>query len=53
MYAVEGFLAHKETPPPRTSGPMVFLEGWAFSYERGTPVHVHGGRVDIDKGPSQ
>ena len=37
-------LAHAEPRPPRTlqqdyaQGPMMFLGGWAVSYERGTPV---------------
>ena len=41
---VQGYLAHKNTPPPRTLlyayayGPMVVRGGLAFSYERGTPV---------------
>jgi len=42
--ALQGYLAHKKTPPPRTLqepyawGPMVVLGGGAVSYERGTPV---------------
>ena len=41
---VQGYLAHKKPPSRRTlqqafaQGPMVILGGWAFSYERGTPV---------------
>ena len=41
---VQGYLAHKKQPPPRSlqedraEGPMGILGGWAFSYERGTPV---------------
>ena len=41
---LQGFLAHKKLPPPRTLqygyayGPMVVLGGGAVSYERGTPV---------------
>ena len=47
--ALQGFLAHKKTPPRRTLqkayayGPMEShppLGGWVFSSERGTPVHV-------------
>ena len=41
---VQGYLAHKKTPPPRTlqydcaQGYMVVLGGRAVSYERGAPV---------------
>ena len=41
---VQGYLAHKRPPPPRTLekasalGPSVVLGGGAVSYERGTPV---------------
>ena len=45
---VQGYLAHKNLPPPRTLrqayayGPMVVLGGGgAFSYERGTPVPLY------------
>ena len=40
---VQGYLAHKKPPPPRTLqqdhayGSMGVLGGWAFSYGRGTP----------------
>ena len=40
---VQGYLAHKKPPPPRTlqqgfaQGPMPVLGGGAVSYERGTP----------------
>ncbi|KAJ1480153.1 hypothetical protein T484DRAFT_1901603 [Baffinella frigidus] len=43
---VQGYLAHKKAPPPRTLqqayalGPMVVLGGEALSYERGTHVGV-------------
>ena len=49
---IQGYLAHKKPPPPRTLhqgsayGPMVVLGGGAFSHERGTPVH--GGCVGFD-----
>ena len=39
-----GYLAYKKPHPPRTlpyayaQGPGGVLGGWAFSYERGTPV---------------
>ena len=42
--SVQGYLAHKKRPPPRTlqhdytQGPMVALGEVAVSYERGTPV---------------
>jgi len=40
--AIQGYFAYKITPPPRTllyaQGPRGVLGGWAFSYERGTPV---------------
>ena len=48
---VHGYIAHKKTPPPKdpTVGPCLVSYGapreWAFSYERGTPVHVDGGTV--------
>jgi len=41
---VHGYLAHKKTPPPQDPtvglclGPYGGPRGWAFSYERGTPV---------------
>jgi len=41
---VQGYLVDKKTPAPRTLqqgyayGPMVVLDGWLFSYERGNPV---------------
>ena len=45
---VQGNLAHKKVPPPRTlqqayaQGPAVVLGGEAVSYERGTPVGFRG-----------
>jgi len=42
--ALQGYLAHKKHPPPRTLqwdytyGPIAVLGGGAVSYERGTPV---------------
>ena len=44
MPVIQGYLAHKKTPPPRTLqfayawGHMVVLRGKAVSYEQGTPV---------------
>ena len=44
MWRIQGCLAHKKHPPPRTlqedytQGVMVVLGGGAASYERGTPV---------------
>ena len=43
---LQGCLANEKTTPPRTLDydyaweNMVVLGGWAFSYGRGTPVHV-------------
>ena len=43
---LQGYLAHKKTPPPMTlqwtyaQNPTGVLGGWAFSYERGTLVDV-------------
>ena len=48
MLWVQGYLAHKKHPLPRTLqwdytlGPLVVLGGGALSYERGTPVQVQG-----------
>ena len=42
--ALQGYLTSKKPPPPRTLqkdqawGPTGVLGGWAFSYERSTPV---------------
>ena len=44
QFAVQGYLTSKKPHPPRTrpwadaQGPRGVLEGWAFSYGRGTPV---------------
>ena len=41
---VQGYLAYKKPPPPRTvqydnaMGPVGVLGGWVFSYERSSPV---------------
>ena len=41
---MQGYLAHERAHTPRTlpqayaKGPRGVLKGWAFSYERGTPV---------------
>jgi len=46
MCHIQGNLAHKKQPPPRTlqwdfaQGPMEVLEEGAVSFERGTPVEV-------------
>ena len=43
---LQGYLAHKNTQPPRTlpkayaQGPGGVLGGWAVSYERGDPVRA-------------
>ena len=43
-FGLQGYLAHKKSPPPRTLqwdhaySPRRVLGGWAFSHERGTPV---------------
>ena len=43
---LQGYLAHKKPPPPRTllqayaQGARGVLEGWAVSYGRGTPVRL-------------
>ena len=50
---VQGYLEHEKTSPPRSLqyayayGPTAVLGGWAFSYERGTPVgyRLDGARV--------
>ena len=42
--SLQGYLAHKKTPPPRTLpvglclGPYSGPRGWAFSRERGAPI---------------
>ena len=44
LWSLEGHLAPKKQRPPRTiqsahaKGHMEVLEGWAVSYEQGTPV---------------
>ena len=51
---VQGYLAHKNPPSPRTLqqdstlGPMVVLGGGTVSYERGAPVRLaaRGGPVE-------
>ena len=51
---IQGHLAHKKTPPPSTlqkacsQGPVMVPRGGAFSYERGTPVHVLHVLEDVD-----
>ena len=53
MVSVQGYLAHKKPTPHRTlqqgyaRGPMVVLDGWAFSYEPGT---LEGGAIDRESG---
>ena len=45
---LQGYLAHKKLPPPRTLnvpqayayGPRGVLGGWAFSYGRATPAEA-------------
>ena len=47
---IQGYLAHKKYPPPRTLwedytwGPMVVVLGGGGSYERGTPITTDKGR---------
>jgi len=46
--SIQGYLAHKKTPSPRSLqlgyafGPTAVLGGVAVSYERGTPVLIWG-----------
>jgi len=54
--ALQGYLAHKKHPPPRTlqkdynQGHMVVLGRGAVSYERGTPVNLPSTRTPPSDG---
>ena len=60
MSEVLGYLAQKNTPPPRTlqyayaQGPVVVLRGGAFSHERSDPVlhtvvRAESGRARLER----